>query len=511
MKRLIISLILTLSLPLLAHGENQLAADQIRTEVDKIKVPALNLFRQYLSIANDGHKPDDIANLTQWVEAEFNKRGFTTSRLATPENPLIYAKRMVGAKRTILVYLQADGQPVDRSAWYQENPYEAVLRKSDNNVWQKGEWQDISWDNIKGDIDPDWRIYARSASDSKGPNTQFLKALDVLENLGVSTDFNLKVVIDTEEELSSPHLPQAVLDNREELASDMLLIFDGPPHRSGAPTLAFGARGIAEMTLTTYGPKVAQHSGHYGNYIPNPAFHLARILSSMKSADGRVLIDGYYDGVEISDQVRAILAAVPNNEAQLQKNMGFSTPDQVADSLELSIQYPSLNIRGMSSAWVGKQARTIIPATATAEIDMRLVKESDPVYLVGLIKDHISNLGYSIIDHEPTDEERQNHKNLVRLNYDIAYPAFRTEFDSSVGRFARSALVHLNAKEPILLRTMGGSIPISPFVDTLNIPALSVPTVNPDNNQHSPNENIRVGNFIDGIATIAAVLAQKVE
>ena len=99
----------------------------------------------------------------------------------------------------------------------------------------------------------------------------------------------------------------------------------------------------------------------------------------------------------------------------------------------------------------------------------------------------------------------------VQLNYDISYPAFRTNFDSLAGNFAKSALNHLNGEDPILLRTMGGSIPISPFVDTLNIPALSVPTVNPDNNQHSPNENIRVGNFIEGIATIAAVLAEKVE
>ena len=231
----------------------------------------------------------------------------------------------------------------------------------------------------------------------------------------------------------------------------------------------------------------------------------------MKSADGRVTIPGCYDGVDISADVHEILDAVPNNETEMREQMGFSTPDNVADSLEASIQYPSLNIRGMSSAWVGDQVRTIIPPVATAEIDMRLVKESDPQYLVGLIKDHIKDQGYTIIDHEPTDTERMTDNRYVQLNYDISYPAFRTEFDSLAGKFAKSALNHLNGEDPILLRTMGGSIPISPFVDTLNIPALSVPTVNPDNNQHSPNENIRVGNFIDGIATIAAVLAEKID
>jgi acetylornithine deacetylase/succinyl-diaminopimelate desuccinylase-like protein len=511
MKKILISLIILL-LPFSASAENQLTPEQIRAEVDRIKLTALDTFKEYLAIPNDGHMPDDIAVLADWVENAFERRGFEVSRLAEKENPLLYAKRMVpGATRTILVYLQADGQPVDPSAWFQPNPFGAVLRHSDTNTWENGKWQDIPWDSLKGEINPDWRIYARSASDSKGPNTQFLMALDVLENLGITTDFNLKVVIDTEEELSSPHLPQAVIDNREELASDMLLIFDGPPHRSGGPTLSFGARGIAEITLKTFGPKVAQHSGHYGNYAPNPAFHMSHILASMKSPDGRVTIPGFYKGIEISPKAQAILDAVPNNEVKMREQMGFSIPDAVADSLEASIQYPSLNIRGLSSAWVGTQSRTIIPPDATAEIDIRLVKESDPVYLIGLINDHIEALGYAIIDHEPTDAERMEQKRYVQMNYSISYPAFRTDFDSLAGNFAKSALVHLNGSAPIMLRTMGGSIPISPFVDTLDIPALSVPTVNPDNNQHSPNENIRVGNFIDGIATIAAVLAEKVD
>ncbi|MBT5074053.1 MAG: M20/M25/M40 family metallo-hydrolase [Kordiimonadaceae bacterium] len=512
MKQFNLFIIFMISMILSANAENQLTPDQIKAEVDRIKLTALDTFKEYLAIPNDGHMADDIAKLANWVENAFESRGFEVSRLAAPENPLLYAKRMVpGATKTMLVYLQADGQPVDLSAWYQPNPYGAVLRASDTNTWENGSWRDIPWDSLKGNINPDWRIYARSASDSKGPNTQFLMALDVLDNLGITTDFNLKVVIDTEEELSSPHLPQAVIDNRAELASDMLMIFDGPPHRSGGPTLSFGARGIAEITLQTFGAKVAQHSGHFGNYAPNPAFHMARILSSMKTADGVVSIPGFYKGVDISQEAQEILDAVPNNEAEMRAAMGFSIPDQVADSLEASIQYPSLNIRGLNSAWVGDQVRTIIPPLATAEIDVRLVKESDPVYLISIIKEHIEGLGYTIIDHEPTDMERAEQKRFVQLNYSISYPAFRTDFDSLAGNFAKSAMTHLNGSTPIMLRTMGGSIPISPFVDTLDIPALSVPTVNPDNNQHSPNENIRVGNFIDGIATIAAVLAERLE
>ncbi|WDU59336.1 M20/M25/M40 family metallo-hydrolase [Pseudemcibacter aquimaris] len=511
MKKLLLSLMMT-AMPMTAIAENQLSPQDIRAEVERIKLDALDTFKEYLAIPNDGRKPDDIAMLADWVENAFSTRGFEVSRLAEPENPLLYAKRMVpGADKTMLVYLQADGQPVDPSAWYQENPYGAVLRESDTNTWENGQWQDISWDSLKGDINPDWRIYARSASDSKGPNIQFLMALDVLENLGVTTDYNLKVVIDTEEELSSPHLPQAVMDNREELAADMLLIFDGPPHRSGGPTLSFGARGITDLTLKTFGPKVAQHSGHFGNYAPNPAFQLVQLLATMKNADGVVTIPGFYDGVEITPDVQKILDDVPNNEEEMREKMGFSVVDKVANSLEASIQYPSLNIRGMGSAWIGDQVRTIIPPDATAEIDIRLVKESDPEYLMGLIKAHIEKQGYVVISEPPTDAQRMSGKRFVQMNHFTSYPAFRTDFDSLPGRFAKSALTHFNGSAPIMLRTMGGSIPISPFVDTLDVPAVTVPTVNPDNNQHSPNENIRVGNFIDGIATIAAVLAEKVE
>lgn len=511
MKKIIIGITLLL-LPFTATAENQLNPNTIRAEVDRIKLTALDTYKEYLAIPNDGHNHDDIAVLADWIENAFETRGFQVSRLASPENPLLYAKRIVpGAARTILVYLQADGQPVDPSAWFQPDPYGAVLRESPTNTWEQGKMNDIPWDSLQGNINPDWRIYARSASDSKGPNIQFLMALDVLENLGVTTDFNLKVVIDTEEELSSPHLPQAVIDNREELASDMLLIFDGPPHRSGGPTLNFGARGITDLTLKTFGPKVAQHSGHFGNYAPNPAFQLAHLLATMKNIDGVVTIPGFYDGVEITPDVQEILDAVPNNEEEMRELMGFSVTDKVAESLEASIQYPSLNIRGLGSAWIGDQVRTIIPPDATAEIDIRLVKESDPEYLVALIKNHIENQGFTVINQPPTDAQRLSGKRLVQMNHFTSYPAFRTEFDSLAGVFAKSAMTHFYGEPPIMLRTMGGSIPIAPFVDTLGIPAVTVPTVNPDNNQHSPNENIRVGNFIEGIAIIAAVLAERVD
>ena len=476
----------------------QLTRDHIR--------PAIALYREFLSLPNDANYPDDILRMVDWMEGAFGDRGFDTTRIATDGSPLLLAERhRSDDAKTVLVYLQSDGQPVDPAAWFQEDPYTPVLKVAGG---EQG-FERIPWDILETAYDPDWRVFARSAADSKGPMTQFLVAVELLDRSGFEPDYNLKVIIDTEEEMGSPNLPEAVLENRELLAADLLLIFDGPPHPSNAPTVGFGARGIVTVTLVTHGPNFPQHSGHYGNFVPNPAFHLARILSSMKSADGVVTIPGFYDGIEIDESTRRILDAVPDDEEQILADMGLIRSDAVASTLQEAIQYPSLNIRGMSSGWVGKESRTIIPSTAVAEIDIRLVKESDHEYLLDLVRTHISEMGYHVIDHIPDEEERLAHSDIVTFTHEFSYNAYRSDFDAAAGRMARAGMRHLYGEEPILIRTSGGSVPISPFVETLGVPAAKVPTVNIDNNQHSPNENIRLGNFIEGIAILMAVLSQS--
>jgi acetylornithine deacetylase/succinyl-diaminopimelate desuccinylase-like protein len=501
MKKIVVSSLFFLATPL-AYGDS-LAAETLRTQVDDYRQPALDFFREFLSFPNDARKPDDIERLNVWLEAEFAERGFRTQRLPTAGSDSLYAVREVAdAKRTVLIYLQADGQPVDPSAWQQPDPFVPVLKQPDG----KGGFEIIPWDTPG--YDPDWRVFARSASDSKGPMAQFLVAIELLDAAGWTQDYTLKVLIDTEEELGSPHLANAVVANADLLAADFLLIFDGPPHASDRPTVSFGARGIVTLTLTTYGPKRAQHSGHYGNFMPNPALGLAQLLASMKDDDGRVVIDGFYDGIEIDEATRAVLEAVPDDEDAILESVGLARRDDVAPSLQEALQYPSLNIRGLRSAWTGDQVRTIIPPTAVAEIDIRLVKESDWQRLVGLVEAHIEAQGYYVIDRPPTDAERLEHPRIATLVHDFSYNAFRSPYDSPAGMMARAALTELYDEPPVLIRTMGGSVPISPIVDALGIPAATVPTVNIDNNQHSPNENLRLGSFYDGIARLMAVLAQ---
>ena len=500
----IVSCVLALVVAPVASAAEPLSGQRV-VELAQAQIPeALETYRDLLSLPNDANFPDDMSLVVEWLEDAFEKRGFETQRIPTAGSPLLLASRPVpGAARTVLIYLQADGQPVEPTAWHQRDPYEPVLKEADGG----GGWKQIPWARLSGDRDPDWRIFARSASDSKGPIAQFLAALDALAAAGRQTDFDMKVIVDTEEEMGSPNLPAAVETHRDLLAADMLVIFDGPPHVSGRPTLDFGARGIATVSLTVYGPRLPQHSGHYGNYLPNPAVRLAQIIASMKDDRGRVTIPGFYDGVSLDVATLQRLARVPDDEASILSRMGVAEPDAVAGSLQQAIQFPSLNVRGMRSAWVGSESRTIVPATAVAEIDVRLVLESDPERLIRLVREHIERLGYHLTSGAPTDEERKEHARIASFQSSIFYAAYRTEIDSDAGLWLRSAFEHLYGEEPILIRTSGGSIPISPFVQTLGVPAVSVGTVNPDNNQHSPNENLRLGNFEDGIATILAVLA----
>lgn len=463
------------------------------------------MLKELLSIPNDAFYEEHIMQNVDWCEKAFSDRGFSTTQIPTKTVPLLMAERQhPKAKKTVLVYLQLDGQPVDSTRWFQESPYIPTLKKSNS----KGEWTSIAWTDIEN-YNEDWRVFARSASDAKGPVAMFLTALDAIATQGNSPNYNLKVIMDFEEELGSPNLPLAVTENADLLSADMLIIFDGPRHITNKPTLTFGARGIATITLTTYGPVVPQHSGHFGNYAPNPAFRLSKLLASMKDDEGRVTIPGFYEGIDISPQTERILRAVPDNPEQINNRLQIASADKVGRYYQEAIQYPSLNIRGMQSGWIDEKVRTIIPGWARAEIDVRLVLESDPERLLSLVKEHICGMGYQVLDRVPTKEERLKYPKIATFNSEISYQSFRTDFDSELGLWLRKALENAFGEAPIMIRMSGGSIPISPFVTTLNIPAVTVPTVNRDNNQHSPNENLRLGNYKEGIKTMIAILNEK--
>jgi acetylornithine deacetylase/succinyl-diaminopimelate desuccinylase-like protein len=404
--------------------------------------------------------------------------------------------------------MHMDGQPVVNAEWSQPNPWLPVVKKKN----AAGKWEVANTGALFTEKpDPELRVFARSASDDKAPIMMFLAAFDGLAQAKADPAINVKVLLDSEEEKGSPSIPLVVSSNKELLKCDALVIHDGPRHQSERPTLIFGNRGAARVTLVVYGPRQPLHSGHYGNYAPNPAMRLAQLLASMKDDQGRVTIPGYYDRVTLSAEEKKILAATGDDEAAIRKRLGIKTPDAVGANLQEALQYPSLNVRGLAAASVGSKASNIIPHQAIAEFDLRTTPESPPDVLFALIKSHIEAQGYHLVDAAPTDEERATYDKLATLSMGSGGRAARTPLDSPLGKWAYDALRRTASKtapnpEPVRIRMMGGSVPTDRLVDILGAPFVIVPLVNGDNNQHTFDENMRVGHYVDGIRVMNELL-----
>ena len=499
----LITLLLITTVPIFSQRE-------YKNEIFEQGLNNIDEFIEFLSYPNDANFESDIYELINWTENRFKSLDFKIDRLDTETIPLLLASKHISDDfKTVLIYMHLDGQPVDSSKWNQENPFTPVYKlKEDGEFYDYDSSKILELDYATLE-EKDIRIFARASSDAKGPVMMLIQAIKFMNLNNIDQKLNLKLVMDFEEEKGSPSLPEAVKKHSSILESDALLIFDGPRHESDLPTLNFGNRGISSITLKTYGPIVSQHSGHFGNYAPNPVFRMSNILSSMKDENGVVKINGYYDGITISDQVKKYLDNVPDDEESMLDKMQFKNPESVGESYQEAIQFPSLNVRGIRAGWVEDEVRTIIPSECIAEIDVRLVIESDGYRLHNLIKEHIKSLGYTVLDHEPTKEERMKYDKIVKFNSTVSYPAFRTDIDSNLGNWLSRTLTRTFGVEPVRKRTSGGSVPISPFVNVLNIPAVGVPTVNKDNNQHSPNENIKLINYMEGIESFVGILSSE--
>ena len=472
--------------------------------IKQVLPQTLKTHREFISIPNVNTNKEDMHKNLAWVKRAFEKQRFAVRLLETATLPVFLAERIVSKKaKTLLIYLHIDGQAVNPANWDQEDPFIPVL-KQDNG---KGTWQAMDWSRMDGDIDPEWRIFGRSAADDKAPIIMLLTALELMESQKTQLQFNLKVLIDSEEEGGPSGLTQTLEQYKSEYASDYMLIMDGPAHPTNKPTLTFGFRGSAGCRITVYGARLPQHSGHYGNYAPNPVFTLSHLLASMKDESGRVTIKGFYDGIEITPDIAAILRQVPDDESKIKAELVINQPDLVGNNYQESLQYPSLNVRHIETSWKGPGVKTIIPEVITAHLDVRLVVETDGAAQIEKIRQHIIDQGFLVLDREPTDEERLTNARIVKF---FGYPggnAYRADMNSAFAQKLRASIQNEFGEPPVSIRTMGGSVPLLSVINTLGIPAIIVPTVNMDNNQHNPNENIRIGNMTEGIRICMTLLS----
>jgi len=463
-----------------------------------------------LALPNVAQDNVNIRRNAQKIVDMLRQRGVKTrllehSRRNVP--PVVFGElKALGAKETVMFYCHYDGQPADSTKWADAGPWEPIVR---TNTLDSGGTV-ISLSPESGKIEGNWRVYARSASDDKSPIVVLMAALDALSAQGTQPSVNLKFFFEGEEEAGSPHLGDFLRQHKNLLEADIWITADGPVHQNGQKLVFFGCRGIVSAEITVYGANRPLHSGHYGNWAPNPAMNLSKLLTTMKDDAGNVLIPGFYDDVApLGHLEKQAIAKSPDYDKTLAGELGFARPEGAGKSLNELINLPSLNVSGLSSGYVGSQSRTAVPSSATARIDMRLVKGNDPDRQVERLKEHIRRQGYHIVSDDPSLAERLNHSLIAKITKSDGYKAHRTPMDLPIAGKIVHALKSLPFGDIVLMPTVGGSVPLSLIAEITGAPQLVVPIANYDNNQHSENENVRIQNLWDGIEMYAAIMTME--
>jgi len=504
---LAISLIATLSYStVISITQAQTSQAGIRAYREANETKIINEFVELLSIPNVASDQPNIRRNAEKLIEMMRERGIETRLLEGKGSPAVYGEiKTPGATRTIGFYAHYDGQPADPKTWASD-PFKPVLR--DKPVEAGG--KEVPFPKAGERFDPESRLFARSASDDKGPIQALMTALDAIKATNKRLTSNIKFLFEGEEEDGSPYLDDIIARNTALLKADAWICADGPVHQTRRQLIYFGVRGIVQAHVTVYGPIRGLHSGHYGNWVPNPAMRLAKLLASMKDDSGRVLIKGFYDDVvPLGEEEKKALSEVPALESELMKEFLIASVDGAGRSLMEMINQPSLNVDGIRSEYVGREARTIIPTEATATIDLRLVKGNDPRRQVERVIEHIRSQGYHVTQEEPDRETRLKYPMIARVTSDRGYKAVRTSMSLPVSKQIIRAVEQAAGERPVIAPTLGGSVPLYIIEVGTGSPQIGVPIVNHDNNQHSINENIRIKNLWDGIEVYASIMTMN--
>lgn len=489
----------------LSVGSSALADSLVGDYVQEYQLRILNDFKEFLSLANTGAAPGMQQRNADWIIDYISKRGFKAQSVTAGGEPYVIAERLTeGATKTVLFYVHYDGQPVIEENWASP-PFEPTLR---DGMVEAGA-NTLPWPAGGDEIDPEWRLFARSAGDDKAPIIGIMAALDAMEANGTLPSINIRLILDGEEEIGSPTLAQILAEHRDALSADLILFCDAPMHQSGQRQLVFGMRGSMTLELETFGPIRPLHSGHYGNFAPNPTDAMIRLLGSLKSEDGRITVQGYYDDVPaLTAAERNAIAAIPSIEDQLLEELALGRREQPAKRIEELVMEPAIIVKGFQAGGVEDKSRNIIQPTAKASLNLRLVKNQTVDGVQRRIEDHIRAQGFDITYSLPTTEERRASPHLVKLDWRPGgYGAFKTPLDGPEATKLVSLFEGIDGKSTMLTPTLGGSLPIVLFEEALEAPIIVLPIANHDNNQHGRNENIRLQNLWDAIDIYAAVIA----
>jgi acetylornithine deacetylase/succinyl-diaminopimelate desuccinylase-like protein len=418
-----------------------------------------------------------VAECAALEEALLKDAGLETRLLQTSGHPMVYGE-WLGApgKPTILFYGHYDVQPPDPLELWGSEPFEPEIR--------------------------DGRIYARGVADNKAQHFSHIAAIRAWMQATGTLPVNVKVLLEGEEEVGSPHLDEAVLANRDLLAADLVYTSDGPVTDDRYPEITYGVRGMLYVELRSTGANRDLHSGHWGGVAPNPIWQLVRLLNTMIDDQNRVLIDGFYDNVrEPTPGAKAAMENMPFDTKETIAGIGITemvAPEHLSYA-ERVMSQPTLNIAGFTGGYGGPGSKTVIPAKATVKIDMRLVPDQTPDEIWPKIKAHVDAYVAR------TGEDIQ----IVRLDGGML-PSF-TPVEHPLGDVVRAAVEAGFGAKPVNIASAGGSLPDATWTKTLGLPSFLVPYGAPEQANHSPNESYRVERLWQGIATSATLLALLAE
>ena len=422
-------------------------------------------YLRHPSISAYGEGMDEVADyLADWL----TRLGMETRLMPTPGWPLVLGKRIhTERKSTVLLYGHYDVQPPDPLEAWITPPFEPTIR--------------------------DGRIYARGAGDNKGQHFAQILAIESLLACFGELPCNVIVLLEGEEETGSPHIEQFIREHKHELPADLVIISDGPVDVSGRARLEFGVRGVISFDLRARGANTDLHSGNWGGVAPNPLWTLVHLLATMKNKDGLITIDGFYDNVDAPTELeRKALDNLPVDIEAVKRELDIKDFDAPLDRPfhDRLALYPTLTINGLHGGYGGPGSKTVLPHEAIAKCDIRLVESQTAAEILAKVEAHVKR-------HAPDVEF---------IRQDDGMEPSKTPLDSPFADLLFQAILAAQGEEPLILPTVGGSLPNYVFTKIMQLPTFVVPYANSDEANHAPNENIEVERFIRGIKTGAAML-----
>jgi acetylornithine deacetylase/succinyl-diaminopimelate desuccinylase-like protein len=432
---------------------------------------------EFLRIPSISSLPEhdrDVKQAAEWVVDRLKRAGIEGVRIySTGGHPIVYGEWLHASdKPTILIYGHFDTQPVDPLELWSQPPFEPVIR--------------------------DNRIYARGASDDKGNMLIPILAVEAMLKTQSALPVNVKFFFEGQEEIGSPQLPDFISSHRDLLTCDMVLSADGGQWDENQPVLIIGLRGLAGLQIDIKGAAHDVHSGTFGGTFQNPIHALCRLISSMRSPEGRILVEGFHDGVRaLSDSERAQITAIPYNETEYKETLGlkelFGEPGY--STFERTWVRPTLEVNGIWGGFQGEGIKTVIPSQAHAKITCRLVPDQDPDKIAELVKTHVEG-------HVPPGVTAS-----VQKLPGNAYP-YLIPYNHPGNQAARAVLKELYGKEPYVAR-MGGTIPVCGiFLKELGAHIVNFAFGLKDENIHAPDEFFRISSFELGQEAYCMMLAQ---